>query len=239
MTTTVLTTTCILIALGVLMKRFPKLIAGYGTLSVEERKFIDIKGLSSFMCFSFVGMGIVSLLAFYICLGLGHADWAGLSLLLPLAYIPFLIVKANKFDHNPSKRSRKYVVSISIFAIILVGFFMLYAILPAQVRVKQGEIVFTGMFGTSKPVESFSNIRISYTLPEISRRLNGLSVGGINKGRFSLANGSSCIMYLASNESPYIVLTEQNGKEIFFNTKRPVATFALVNGLATIIPATE
>lgn len=108
METTVLITAFILIGLGVLVKRFPILIAGYNTMSKEEKMNVDVKGLSAFMCYSLVGMGTVSVLAYYICLGLGHADWASYCLFLPILYIPYLIVKANKFDHNPPKK--KYEV---------------------------------------------------------------------------------------------------------------------------------
>ena len=80
METTVLITACILIGLGVLMKRFPMLIAGYNTLTEEEKEKIDTKGLSTFMCYSFVGMGIAPLIVYYIRLGIGHADWAGMRL---------------------------------------------------------------------------------------------------------------------------------------------------------------
>ena len=104
-----LITAFILIGLGVLVKRFPILIAGYNTMSKEEKMNVDVKGLSAFMCYSLVGMGTVPVLAYYICLGLGHADWASYCLFLPILYIPYLIVKANKFDHNPPKKSTKYV----------------------------------------------------------------------------------------------------------------------------------
>ena len=72
METTVLITAFILIGLGVLVKRFPILIAGYNTMSKEEKMNVDVKGLSAFMCYSLVGMGTVPVLAYYICLGLGH-----------------------------------------------------------------------------------------------------------------------------------------------------------------------
>ena len=52
-----LITAFILIGLGVLVKRFPILIAGYNTMSKEEKMNVDVKGLSAFMCYSLVGMG--------------------------------------------------------------------------------------------------------------------------------------------------------------------------------------
>ena len=224
METTVLITACILIGLGVLMKRFPMLIAGYNTLSKEEKENIDAKGLSTFMCYSLVGMGIVPLLVYYICLGIGHADWAGMSLLIPLAYIPFLIYKANTYDHNPPKKSRKVVVTLSIVTVILVAILMSYGMSPTKVRMENGKVIFTGMFGTSLPLNDFVGVRLTDTLPTISLRLNGLSVGGINKGKFKLNKGGSCFMYLSSSHKPYIAFKDKAGKEIFYNSKDSITT---------------
>ena len=97
---------------------------------------VDVKGLSAFMCYSLVGMGTVPVLAYYICLGLGHADWASYCLFLPILYIPYLIVKANKFDHNPPKKSTKYVVAISVFTIAVIAAFMAYGMNPATIKIK-------------------------------------------------------------------------------------------------------
>ena len=38
-----------LIVVGLLVKRFPMLIAGYNTMPAEKKKNVDIAGLSSFM----------------------------------------------------------------------------------------------------------------------------------------------------------------------------------------------
>ncbi len=231
METTVLITACILIGLGVLMKRFPMLIAGYNTHSKKERANIDIKGLSTFMCYSFVGMGIATLAVYYICLGIGHADWAGLSLIIPLAYIPYLIYKANKYDYNPPKKSRKYVMALSALIIVVVTVLMLNGMHPSNVRVENGKIIFTGMFGTSKALNEFSGIKLTDTLPQVSLRLNGISIGGINKGLFKLTQGGSCFMFLSSSTKPYIVFSEKNGKEIFYNSKDSASTMQVYNDL--------
>ena len=237
METTVLTTTCILIATGVLIKRFPMLLGGYNTLPKHERLYVDIKGLSTFMCYSLVGMGIAPLLVFYICLGIGHADWAGLSILIPLAYIPFLIYKANSYDHNKHKRSRKYVVFISMAMIVVVGLFMFYGISPTSIRINQNQLTFTGMFGTTRSIDSFTGVKLTDSLPQISRRLNGLSVGGINKGRFQLNSGGSCLMYLSSNDSPYIVFVEKSGREIFYNSRNSEMTYEMFRELLSLFPS--
>ena len=258
METTVLITAFILIGLGVLVKRFPILIAGYNTMSKEEKMNVDVKGLSAFMCYSLVGMGTVPVLAYYICLGLGHADWASYCLFLPILYIPYLIVKANKFDHNPPKKSTKYVVAISVFTIAVIAAFMAYgmnaaitamvntliAVIaafmaygmnPATIKIKDDRLVFTGMYGITRTFGEIAGVRLVDSLPDITLRLNGLSIGGISKGWFKLKEGGNCLLLLSSRSKPYIVFTERTGKEIFFNSTNGEITETLYQELKKLI----
>lgn len=235
METTILTTALILIGLGVLVKRFPILIAGYNTMSKEEKQHVDIRGLSSFMCYSLVGMGAVPLFLYYACLGVGHADWASYCFFLPVLYLPFLIIKANRFDHNPPKKSRKYVVAISVVIVAVIAVFMVYGITPANIKVKGDKLVFTGMYGTSRALGEITGIRLSDTLPDITLRLNGFSMGGTNKGWFKLKRGGSCLLYLSSHVRPYIIFTEKSGKEIIFNSKDSEITEMLYREIRNMI----
>lgn len=234
METNVLISACILIGIGVLMKRFPMLIAGYNTLTEEEKKKVDTKGLSNFMCYSFVGMGIAPIAMYYICLGIGHADWAGMSSLLPIVYLPYLIYKANTYDHNPPKKSRRYIVSLALLIITIVAVLMLYGMSATKVRIEDGKLSFTGMFGVDKPLNNFSTVRLSDSLPNVTLRLSGISVGGINKGLFKLESGTSCNMYLSSSKPPYIVFVENSGREIFYNSKDSTHTLEVYNNLSPL-----
>lgn len=47
------------ILLGLLVWRFPKLIAGYNTMTPEQQKKVDVKGLKAFMCRVFCAIGIL------------------------------------------------------------------------------------------------------------------------------------------------------------------------------------
>lgn len=48
----------LLVLLGILVRFFPNLIAGYNTMSAEQKKNVDVKGLSRFMCLSLAAIGI-------------------------------------------------------------------------------------------------------------------------------------------------------------------------------------
>lgn len=94
-------TGALLIVVGLLVKRFPMLIAGYNTMPAEKKKKVDIEGLSSFMRRHLVIIG---------------ALWASLAVILTLTgqqdalpviymiYVPvcvvWMLIRAQRFDHN-------------------------------------------------------------------------------------------------------------------------------------------
>lgn len=50
METPVLIIAAVLFVLGMLVRKYPNLIAGYNTMTAEQKKNVDVKGLSNFMC---------------------------------------------------------------------------------------------------------------------------------------------------------------------------------------------
>ena len=174
METTVLITAFILIGLGVLVKRFPILIAGYNTMSKEEKMNVDVKGLSAFMCYS-------------------------------------------------------------LFTIAVIAAFMAYGMNPATIKIKDDRLVFTGMYGITRTFGEIAGVRLVDSLPDITLRLNGLSIGGISKGWFKLKEGGNCLLLLSSRSKPYIVFTERTGKEIFFNSTNGEITETLYQELRKLI----
>ncbi len=56
----------ILIISGFLVNKYPNLIAGYNTMSISEKEKIDITNLSSFLKRILLGLGIVSLLLYFV-----------------------------------------------------------------------------------------------------------------------------------------------------------------------------
>jgi hypothetical protein len=202
-------------------------------MSKEEKEKVDVNGLSSFLCYSCVVMGVLPLIFYYICMWLGHADWAGLSQLIPLLYIPYLVYRAQDFDHN-KRHKRDIIITASAVTVVLVAIFMSYGIRPSRVKYDNGNLVFTGMFGLSKPIREISYIRISDTIPTITLRQDGISVAGINKGRFKRADGTSCHLYLTSSKPPYIVFTDYSGREIYFNQSREDKTKLIYRQLEPI-----
>ena len=94
-------TAAMLVLIGLLVLKFPKLIAGYNTMTPEQQKKVDIKRLNTFMCRAFCVMGIAILLV-SLLLQPFTSDMI-ISLVSVLILVPgtiYMIIKAQRYDHN-------------------------------------------------------------------------------------------------------------------------------------------
>lgn len=230
METTILTSAFILIGLGVLVKRFPILIAGFNSLTEEEKRNVNVKGLSTFVCLSLVCMGVIALFVYYACRYVGHADWASFSLFLPLLFTPYLIWKTKRYYIHPI-RGRKRIVIISFIIAAMTGMFIIYGTTPASLKIQNNKLVFTGFYGTSQLITDIVDVQLATKLPDISYRINGFSFGDIRKGWYKLREGGNCLCFLSSYDNPCLILTERTGKKIFYNTSNKLFTEMLYKEL--------
>ena len=94
-------TAAMLVLIGLLVLKFPKLIAGYNTMTPEQQKKVDIKRLKTCMCRAFCVMGIAILLV-SLLLQPFTSDMI-ISLVSVLILVPgtiYMIIKAQRYDHN-------------------------------------------------------------------------------------------------------------------------------------------
>lgn len=92
----------ILIVCGFLAKAFPNLIAGYNTMSKEQKEKVDIKGLSSFMRNSLITIGLVVIGSYYLLgwVGLGAQEHVLVTIALTMIGAVIIVIFAQRYDHN-------------------------------------------------------------------------------------------------------------------------------------------
>ena len=97
----------ILIITGLLVWKYPGLIAGYNTMTPEQQRNVDIKGLKTFMCRAFCLVGIAVILAAYLFRQSINGIAADLmsTILIPLSGTACILIGAQRYDHNQKKRS--------------------------------------------------------------------------------------------------------------------------------------
>ena len=90
------------IIMGVLIYFFPNLIAGYNTLSKEDKKKVDIKGLSKFIRNSFIIFGIYIIVIYYTLEKIGKVGVA--ENIIPVS-IPIFVLIVFIFAQKYNKHS--------------------------------------------------------------------------------------------------------------------------------------
>ena len=93
----------IFVLLGLLVRKYPKLIAGYNTMSPERQMLVDVKGLTAFMCRAFCVIGLLVVLVYYLLLWDGIAEMAArlVSIIaVPVVGSVVMVAGAQRYDHG-------------------------------------------------------------------------------------------------------------------------------------------
>jgi len=83
------------IALGILIRFFPGLMAGYGSLSQNEKDIVKNHGVSNFVMIVFCIMGVTIILAHFIGLWIEQPNFSNLTVGVTLVGTVVIIVGAN------------------------------------------------------------------------------------------------------------------------------------------------
>ena len=90
-----------IIILGILIRRFPNLIAGYNTMTKEEQKKVDIDGITYIIraCLTVIGSIIIigSLMSIFFNLNKVSIYLIPVSIIV---IFPYLLFRVNKVNNN-------------------------------------------------------------------------------------------------------------------------------------------
>lgn len=93
------------VVLGLLVRKNPKLIAGYNTMSPERQKKVDVdvEGLRTFMCRVFCMIGVLLVLCHYLLVLAGMSGQIALLLsvvLVPMLGAFYILIAAQRYDRG-------------------------------------------------------------------------------------------------------------------------------------------
>ncbi len=88
------------IALGVLIKFFPSLLAGYNSLSTREKENAEANGLPTFASIVFIAMGLISIGGYFAAIWFDKPSLSNLSILVTIVGMVVLIVFGNILVNN-------------------------------------------------------------------------------------------------------------------------------------------
>ena len=103
METPVLIIAAVLFVLGMLVRKYPNLIAGYNTMTAEQKKNVDVKGLSNFMCRSLCVIAVLMIVSYFVMVARSVNEKAVSVVstpLIPIIGSIYMVVKAQRYDRN-------------------------------------------------------------------------------------------------------------------------------------------
>lgn len=220
----------LLIVFGILIRIFKiyKLVSGYGNATEEEKKNIDIEGLSLFLrnyCFI---LAIIMFACAY-CVHYSKAKTLVVLVVLFVAVLAFMVFNIKKYDkneYNPRVRKRT-IVSITILAFITIGAFLIislvYGSMPAAVNIKGNTLDIRAAHGLKIPLNSVEDITLENTAPAVNKRVIGFQRNNIYKGEFKVKNVGDTRLYLQNKKGPFIYIKTERGY-IIINLQNPDKT---------------
>ncbi|MEI3488847.1 MAG: DUF3784 domain-containing protein [Bacteroides stercoris] len=89
--------TITMVVIGLLIRRFPILMAGYNTMTAEQKKKTDSKGAANFLCKALCIIALTGIVLFY---GLTFAGVGGPHSPAGFPLSVYSLIKIQRFDHN-------------------------------------------------------------------------------------------------------------------------------------------
>jgi hypothetical protein len=200
-------------------KNVKYLMAGYNTMSDEQRKNVDIRSLIKFSRQFHVFLGISFLL-----IGGGLTYLAGQSAtgifmaIYPiLAYIYFIPGLAKFYKGQKNNWNKAAIIILVCTLVFIAGLFIVNMKEDKLLIVFDG-IEIQGVYGEVIPFPEILSVELVNQLPQITMRSNGFALGLIYKGYFKTSNGEVIKLILNSDKKPYIMITMKNNRRIYFSS---------------------
>jgi hypothetical protein len=181
-------------------------------------------------------MGVAILLGTYLFERLGMSMVA--NAIYPLTIFGgaiIMVLLAQRFNHNHTTtkftrtRIARWVVSGLMAATIAV--IIVLGILPHKTIINPHYLEIKGMYGVKLYYQGMQAVELADDIPKITKRTNGFSMGGINKGHFKLQDIGEGRLYLRSLSPPFVVISDYKDRKVYLNFKNSEETTQLYNAI--------
>jgi len=232
----------LLLVLGLFLKKGKglMLLAGYNTMSKEERDLIDKRELSkaagNLMFRAALTLALLGLTIYF------KLSWGTIILMVILIADP-MILSVRMSAKMPKTTSRGGIIVALVFTavtFIFVGGLLFYGEKEPVVNISDNQIRIAGMYGLSvdfSDISSISLIEKSVADLGAGRRTNGY--GGFSeslKGHFDSPDLGKVLLFVRSGASPTLWIERESQEDIYLSYKDGEKTKSLYQELKGIVP---
>ncbi len=205
-------------------KNAKNLLAGYNTMSEKEQEQFDLKSyIPAFRNFHlFLGISLL-VTGISISLLIGEISAGIFIAVYPLSAYAVFLMKGKKYYSGKSIPGQRLGILLLLLIIILVTILFSISLKENKLTVDTNRITIHGMYGEKINFTEVASIVLTDTLPGITFRSNGFSLGNIRKGYFKTQNAEKVKLLLHSDKQPFLFITKKSGEKIFYSAKHKPA----------------
>ncbi len=201
-------------------KNAKNILAGYNTMSEEERKKVDIKNYIPFFRKFHIYLGLSFGILGILINEMVNENAGGIFLAMyPIIAYSFFLWKSRNYSTAPSSRW-SYVAILALFA---TGIFVLgllyYGFKENEIIFNEQQIEITGMYGKTIKADEIAAIELVKHPPAIKFRSNGFALGFIRKGYFRTKEGETVLLILNADRRPLILIKTKQDLKIYYSAK--------------------
>ncbi|XMB85380.1 DUF3784 domain-containing protein [Mycoplasmatota bacterium WC44] len=203
-----------LIFIGLLIHVFKMddLIAGYNTMSKEQKENVDIRKVSKVMGICFYFNGFVSiLLGIFRSLGFKHSIAIWFIVLFASLFIA--IFWTRKYDYNTEGSKKKQtIIAVTVVAITIIFVTVLFVTSskPSLISLTEEGIKVSGFFGDTYEWSTIEDVELSNILLTIKTRTNGSAYGSTLKGTFKTDEFGLTDLFVDKDINTFIIIDTTN-----------------------------
>ncbi len=210
----------ILLAFIINAKTAKYVLAGYNTMSEEERKSFDIVGFIKDFKKVCLLTGLTIPIVYYLFYFFSQPEYGFIFVIIIISLIlPYLLYLGKKYRKDSYFTSSSKFFFFGIYGIIIFVFPVLliwYGLCDNNIEFLESNLVISGMYGQEIKYNEIKNVSLEDYIPKTTIRTNGFALGRHLKGYYETANGKTIKLYVELRKPPYlnIVTTRDN---IFWN----------------------
>lgn len=115
------------------------------------------------------------------------------------------ILKESELNYNAARpRTYRSVFIIAVFIVALIAYPIFFANYGNEIIVDDNKIEIKGDYSMNIPFDDIDTILLVESLPEIKLRTNGISTKKVNIGKFKMADGNKCRLYINKSIPLYV-----------------------------------